>query len=83
LLAPAASTAASTAAILELSRRDAVVELSRHLHRIDPRDRAMLDRELDLLAELVRRVRVARLRLGHRYDGMDVVGELILADVAG
>jgi hypothetical protein len=69
--------------IAPLSRRDAIVELARNPYRIDPEDRGRLEREFDLMVEVVRRVRVARLRYRHRYEDLPAVRNLLLADVLG
>ena len=65
-----------------LSRRDAVVELARNPYRIDPEDRGRLEREFELMVEVVRRVRVARLRYRHRYEDLPAVRALLVGDLA-
>ncbi len=52
--------------IEQLDRSTALAELAKHVHRLDPEDRAALQREFELLTELVTRVEVAR--LGYRRD---------------
>lgn len=68
--------------ITPLSQRDAIVELARHLYRVDPTDRARLLRELDRLAELTRLVPVRRLRYPRRFDALPAVVDAILADLS-
>jgi len=66
--------------IVPVTRRDAVVELARHLHRLDPNDRVRLANELDLLVQLVCRVHVAKLLLPHRFDALAEVQRAVRAD---
>ncbi|MBI4703906.1 MAG: hypothetical protein HY744_22585 [Deltaproteobacteria bacterium] len=68
-------------AIVPLSRRDALVELARHLHRLDPDDRSRLRAEFEQLEELVSRVPVARLLCRHRYEDLPRVAAAIEADL--
>lgn len=68
--------------ITPLTQRDAIVELARHLYRIDPTDRTRLLRELDRLAELTSLVPVRRLRYPHRFDALPDVAATILADLS-
>jgi hypothetical protein len=69
------------ASVQSVSRRDAVVELAKHLCRMDPLDQASLRTEFDTLAELVRLVRVARLIFRHRYEELPTVRDALLRDV--
>ncbi len=68
-------------ALTRLSRRDALVALTGHLHRLDTSDRARLAGELDLLEKVVSRVPVARLSYRRSYGELPAVRAAILADV--
>lgn len=62
-----------------LGRRDAVVELAKHLDRLLPRDRQQLRREFDTLDALTKIVPVARLGVPHDYDRLGEVRALVSA----
>ena len=63
--------------------RDAIVELARHLYRVDPTDRARLLSELDRLERLARGVPVRILSYPRRFDAIGEVRQLIIADQRG
>jgi hypothetical protein len=68
-------------AITPLPRRLALMELASHLYRLDPRDRARLTGEIELLYHLVSAVPVARLAYRRSYEDLPAVREAILADL--
>jgi len=68
-------------AVTRLSRRDALVELTAHLYRLDPEDRVRLAGELDLLEKVVSRVPVARLAYRHAYAELPAVRAAIVGDL--
>lgn len=68
--------------ISNLSRRDAIVELANHLHRLDPLDPDLLRRELPFLERLVTTVPVARLGYRRSYEDLARVRATIEADAA-
>jgi hypothetical protein len=69
--------AAGPPSVVPLSLRDAVVELARHIFRIDPSDPGRLQREMDTLTTIARRVQVAQLVYPRRFDGLDAVSQLV------
>jgi len=60
-----------------LSRRDALLRLADHLHRLDPMDRHLLERELAFLESIVSRVPVARLSYPRRFEDLSAVRALL------
>lgn len=70
------------ARVTRLRPRDALGTLATHLFRVDPEDASRLPGELDLLARLTERVRVARLHVPRRYDALDDVRKAIADDLA-
>lgn len=63
-----------------LTSRDALVELARHLYRLDPTDRGALRGELGRLERLVGSARVVQLCYPHRFDRLDALRQSILED---
>jgi hypothetical protein len=64
-----------------IKRRDAVVELTTHLHRLDLQDPGVLARELDFLELLTSHVPVARLSFPRDFDRRAALVDAVLADV--
>ncbi|MBN4059028.1 hypothetical protein JYT22_00070 [Endomicrobium sp. AH-315-J14] len=63
---------------IPLSKRDALLELAKYVHRLDPNDRERLREEMNLLEAVVLRVPVALLRYRHDYDDIAKVRALVL-----
>lgn len=68
-------------AITPLSRRDAIAEIAVHLHRIDPTDPALLEKEFAFLEDLASNVLVARLDYPRDFAAIDAVRAAILSAV--
>ncbi len=69
--------------ITKMRSRDAIVELARHLYRVDPTDRVRLMQELERLERLARTVPVRGLRYPRRIELLGAVGDAIAADLEG
>jgi hypothetical protein len=69
-------------AVEPMSVRDGVVELARHLFRVDPTDKLALAGELSRLEQVVRAVPVARLRFSHDLDALDALCRFVADDIA-
>ena len=68
-------------AITRLPRREALMRLAVHLYRLDPRDRARLTGELDLLERVVSTVPVAVLAYRRAFAELPAVRRAIAADL--
>jgi hypothetical protein len=66
--------------IERLSRRDAMAAIASHLHRIDPHDRELLQREFAFLERLVDATRIARLKYARSLDAAAQAAALIEAE---
>jgi len=64
-----------------LRRRDAIVELAKHLDRLLPQDRQQLRKEFDTLEALTKLVPVARLGVPHDYDRLGEVRQLVAGHI--
>ncbi len=73
--------AGETVSVAPLGLRDAMVELARHLYRIDPTDRSRLGRELTQLERLARSTPVRRLGYPRRLDAAESVREAVSAEL--
>lgn len=69
--------------ITRLPPSDALARLLGHLYRLDPRDRARLTGELDLLERVVSTVPVAALAYRRSFAELAAVRRAILSDLAG
>ena len=74
-----ALTRGPTAEAADLSTAAGMAELTRQLHRLDPKDPALLASEFEALTHLSRAVPVATLRYPHTLAGIDAVHALIRA----
>jgi hypothetical protein len=58
-----------------LSRRDALLAVARHVHRLDPHDETLLAAELDFLSSIVECLPVVRMRYPRRFDVGPAIAE--------
>lgn len=71
---------AAHVAVEPMRARDGLLEAMRFVHRIDPDDRALLERELSLLDHLARVVSVKRLSYPTSFEAIGAVRAMIEAD---
>jgi hypothetical protein len=68
-------------AVESLGFHEAIAELARHVHRLDPTKKEALIAELDLLDRIASRSMVRRLRYPRRFEDLPAVHALIAADL--